>query len=157
MSVSEQVIRIQQDAYRLSQKVLVAHAPDGFSMTVPSEKAAQQKLRQHLEDAGYDVQSELEVDYKEDYDLKLKGRSDLVVQGLVILELKHADTFTMRQNPQVLTYMKALHCQHGMLILFPTTEDLSHVNAKTYFLETCTAGPKINPHASWQVKIFVEY
>ena len=86
------------------------------------EKIYEECLKYELEKNGYNVKQQLnvEIDY---YDLELSHplRLDLLVNDLIIVELKTVEKFHPIDEAKLLTYMKLLGKPQGLLINFNTT------------------------------------
>ena len=76
-------------------------------------------MEQELTLRGLDFASESNVPliYKE-RELNTNLRCDLVVEGMIALELKSVECFIPIFDAQLLTYMKLLQCPKGLLINF---------------------------------------
>jgi len=76
-------------------------------------------MEQELTLRGLDFVSESNVPliYKE-RELNTNLRCDLVVEGMIALELKSVECFIPIFDAQLLTYMKLLQCPKGLLINF---------------------------------------
>ena len=86
------------------------------------ESVYEQCLKFELERNGYEVKQQLVV--KIEYDnLELEStlRIDLLVNDIVIVELKTVENILPIHEAQLLTYMKLLEKPQGLLINFYTT------------------------------------
>ncbi len=86
------------------------------------ESVYEQRLKFELERNGYDVKQQVVV--KIEYDnLELEStlRIDLLVNDIVIVELKTVENILPIHEAQLLTYMKLLEKPQGLLINFYTT------------------------------------
>ena len=86
------------------------------------ESVYEQCLKYELEKNGYDVKQQLVVKIEYD-DLILESnlRIDLLVNDLIIVELKSVESILPIHEAQLLTYMKILEKPQGLLINFNTT------------------------------------
>ncbi len=64
-----------------------------------------------------EAQKELPVVYQ-DIQLEAGYRIDLLVEGIVIVELKSVQSLSDLHMAQVITYLKLAHCKLGLLINF---------------------------------------
>ena len=83
------------------------------------ERIYEECLKFELEQNGYKVQQQLNVDV-EYYDLTLEHplRLDLLVNDCIIIELKTVEKFHPIDEAKLLTYMKLLKIPQGLLINF---------------------------------------
>jgi GxxExxY protein len=78
-------------------------------------------LKYELEKNGYRVQQQLSVPIQYDeLDLEADLKLDLLVNDLVIIELKSVEKVNPVYEAQLLTYMKLLQVPQGLLINFFT-------------------------------------
>jgi len=86
------------------------------------ESVYEQCLKFELERNGYDVKQQVVVKIEYD-DLELEStlRIDLLVNDIVIIELKTVEYILPIHEAQLLTYMKLLEKPQGLLINFYTT------------------------------------
>jgi len=86
------------------------------------ESVYEQCLKYELEKNGYDVKQQLIVKIEYDYlELESNLRIDLLVNDLIVVELKSVETILPIHEAQLLTYMKILEKPQGLLINFNTT------------------------------------
>jgi GxxExxY protein len=69
-----------------------------------------------LRNIPFERQKSIAVDYK-GYSVG-EGRTDLLVGGCLVLELKAVETLTAIHTAQLISYLKALHLHLGLLINF---------------------------------------
>ncbi len=76
-------------------------------------------LRHELTDRGFDVASEVAIPirYKQLH-IKMGFRADMIVNGIVIVELKSVPRVTEAHSKQTLTYTRLANLRLGMLINF---------------------------------------
>lgn len=86
------------------------------------ESVYEQCLKYELEKNGYDVKQQLlvKIEY-DDLELESNLRIDLLVNNIVVVELKSVETILPIHEAQLLTYMKILERPQGLLINFNTT------------------------------------
>lgn len=85
------------------------------------ESVYEQCLKYELEKNGYDVKQQLIVKIiYDDLEIESNLRIDLLVNDLVIVELKSVETLLPIHEAQLLTYMKILERPQGLLINFNT-------------------------------------
>ncbi len=86
------------------------------------ESAYEECLFYELKKAGLKVERQIAVPviYK-DIKLECGYRIDLLVENIVIIELKTADAFNVVHEAQILTYMKFANKPIGLLINFNVT------------------------------------
>jgi len=70
-----------------------------------------------LQEVPFEKQQELPVEYKGEK-LDCGYRLDILVDGRLIVELKAVDTVTNLHKAQLMTYLKLLDCELGLLINF---------------------------------------
>jgi GxxExxY protein len=79
-------------------------------------------LEYELDRSGYDVKREVKVSVNyEDIYLDTELRIDLIVNDLIVLELKAVAEILPIHEAQLLTYMKLLKKPQGLLINFHST------------------------------------
>jgi GxxExxY protein len=83
------------------------------------EKVYENALAHRLRKAGLDVKQQYPIKVQ-DEDGTLLGdyMSDLLVENLVIVELKTAKALALEHEAQLLGYLKSTRMQHGLLINF---------------------------------------
>jgi GxxExxY protein len=85
------------------------------------ESVYEKCLKYELEKNGYRVQQQLSVPIQYDeLDLEADLKLDLLVNDLVIIELKSVEKVNPVYEAQLLTYMKLLQVPQGLLINFFT-------------------------------------
>ena len=86
------------------------------------ESIYEECLKYELEKNGYNVKQQLivKVEY-DDLEFESTLRIDLLVNNLIIVELKAIENILPLHEAQVLTYMKLLRKPQGLLINFNTT------------------------------------
>ena len=83
------------------------------------EKVYENALAHRLRKAGIEVQQQHPVRvYDEDGTLIGDYVADLLVEGVLILELKTAKALAPEHEAQVLGYLKSARLEHGLLINF---------------------------------------
>ena len=107
--IKELCQRVRQTAYDIH----VYHAHGHL------EKVYENALAHRLRKAGLDVRQQhpLQV-FDEDGTLIGDYFADLLVEGLLIVELKTAKTLAPEHEAQLLGYLKSSRLEHGMLINF---------------------------------------
>jgi len=86
------------------------------------ESVYEQCLKYELEKNGYDVKQQLSVKIVyDDLELESNLRIDLLVNDIIVVELKSVETILPIHEAQLLTYMKILERPQGLLINFNTT------------------------------------
>lgn len=86
------------------------------------ESVYEQCLKYELEKNGYDVKQQLSVKIiYDDLELESNLRIDLLVNDIIVVELKSVETILPIHEAQLLTYMKILERPQGLLINFNTT------------------------------------
>ena len=85
------------------------------------ESTYQECLFYELTKAGFDVQKELSLPlcYK-DLDLEKAYRIDLLINNIIVVEVKAVERFLPVHEAQILTYMKLGDYKTGLLINFNT-------------------------------------
>ena len=79
-------------------------------------------MKYELEKNGYDVKQQLSVKIVyDDLELESNLRIDLLVNDIIVVELKSVETILPIHEAQLLTYMKILERPQGLLINFNTT------------------------------------
>ena len=83
------------------------------------ESVYEQALALELTDKGLEFQRQLEVEalYK-GRDIGLGFRADLVVEGLLLVELKAVDDLSPSHLAQTMTYLRLLKLKRGLLLNF---------------------------------------
>jgi GxxExxY protein len=83
------------------------------------EKVYENALKHRLEKAGFSVQQQYPLPvYDEDGTLIGDYYADLIVENELVVELKACQRLILEHEAQVLGYLKAARCQHGLLINF---------------------------------------
>lgn len=83
------------------------------------EKVYENALANRLRKAGLDVKQQQPVTvYDEDGTVIGDYLADLLVDGVLIIELKTAKTLAPEHEAQILGYLKAARLKHGLLINF---------------------------------------
>ena len=83
------------------------------------EKVYENALAHRLRKAGLDVQQQHPIKvYDEDGTVIGDYLADLLVEGVLIVELKTAKTLAPEHEAQVLGYLKSARLEHGLLINF---------------------------------------
>jgi GxxExxY protein len=83
------------------------------------EKVYENALANRLRKAGLDVKQQQPVTvYDEDGTLIGDYLADLLVEGVLIIELKTAKTLAPEHEAQILGYLKSARLEHGLLINF---------------------------------------
>ena len=104
----EKCDRIRQIAYDLHVYLGVGYL----------EKVYENGLRHRLEKAGFDVQIQVPIQVRDEDGFILGDYlADMVVDG-VIVELKAVSTLMQAHVAQIINYLKATGCEHGLLINF---------------------------------------
>ncbi|MBA0882213.1 GxxExxY protein [Flavobacterium undicola] len=86
------------------------------------ESVYEQCLKYELEKNGYDVKQQLIVKIEYDnLELESNLKIDLLVNDLIVVELKSVENILPVHEAQLLTYMKILQKPQGLLINFNTT------------------------------------
>ena len=87
------------------------------------EKVYENALAHRLRKAGLNVRQQHPVQvFDEDGTLIGDYFADLLVEGLLIVELKTAKTLAPEHEAQVLGYLKSSRLEHGMLINFGSSK-----------------------------------
>ena len=104
----EKCDRIRQIAYDLHVYLGVGYL----------EKFYENGLRHRLEKVGYEVQTQVPIQVRDEDGFLLGDYvADMIVDGLII-ELKAVSTLTQSHVAQVINYLKATEREHGLLINF---------------------------------------
>ena len=104
----EKCDRIRQIAYDLHVYLGVGYL----------EKVYENGLRHRLEKVGYEVQTQVPIQVRDEDGFLLGDYvADMIVDGLII-ELKAVSTLTQSHIAQVINYLKATEREHGLLINF---------------------------------------
>ena len=83
------------------------------------ERVYENALAHRLRKAGLDVKQQWPLNvYDEDGTLLGDYLADLLVEGVLVVELKTAKTLAPEHEAQVLGYLKSARLEHGMLINF---------------------------------------
>jgi len=83
------------------------------------EKIYENALAHRLVKAGFQVEAQKPLAvYDEDGTLLGDYRADLVVNGILLLELKACKTLLDEHTAQILGYLKSSRLEHGLLINF---------------------------------------
>jgi len=83
------------------------------------EKVYENALAHRLQKAGLDVKQQYPLKvYDEDGTLVGDYFADLLVENLLVVELKTAKTLASEHEAQVLSYLKSARLKHGLLINF---------------------------------------
>jgi GxxExxY protein len=83
------------------------------------EKVYENALAHRLQKAGLDVQQQHPIlVHDEDGTLIGDYLADLLVEGILIIELKTAKTIAPEHEAQILGYLKSARLEHGVLINF---------------------------------------
>ena len=100
--------RIRQIAYELHLYLGVGYL----------EKVYENGLKHRLEKAGYNVQTQVPIQVRDEDGFVLGDyAADMIVDEL-ILELKAVSTLTQAHVAQIINYLKATNREHGFLINF---------------------------------------
>jgi GxxExxY protein len=111
--IKELCQRVRQTAYDIH----VYHAHGHL------EKVYENALAHRLRKAGLNVRQQHPVQvFDEDGTLIGDYFADLLVEGLLIVELKTAKTLAPEHEAQVLGYLKSSRLEHGMLINFGSSK-----------------------------------
>ena len=104
----EKCDRIRQIAYDLHVYLGVGYL----------EKVYETGLRHRLEKVGYEVQTQVPIQVRDEDGFLLGDYvADMIVDGLII-ELKAVSTLTQSHVAQVINYLKATEREHGLLMNF---------------------------------------
>lgn len=88
------------------------------------EKVYVNALRYELATQGMAVEKEKQISvYYNDFNVG-EFAADLIVDGLVILEIKAVDTLTSAHENQLLNYLKATHIEVGLVLCFGKTPQI---------------------------------
>ena len=84
------------------------------------EKVYERSLARELILSGFDVESQ--VEYSVDYRGQAVGRyvADLVVEDMIVVEVKCVESFANEHIAQCINYLKASHLKLALLINFQT-------------------------------------
>lgn len=83
------------------------------------EKVYENALTHRLRKAGLEVKQQYPITvYDEDGTIIGEYLADLVVEGVLIVELKTAKALALEHEAQILGYMKSARLEHGLLINF---------------------------------------
>jgi len=83
------------------------------------EKVHENALAHRLRKAGLDAKQQHPIKvYDEDSTLIGEYLADLLVEGILIVELKTAKSLAPEHEAQILGYLKSARLQHGLLINF---------------------------------------
>lgn len=110
--------QINDLAYKIVGCAIEVHKELGPGLL---ESVYEKCLKRELELNGFSVQSQLKVDvnYK-GINIDSELRLDLLVEDLVVVELKAVDVMPPLFTAQLLTYLKLLNKPKGLLINFNT-------------------------------------
>jgi GxxExxY protein len=87
------------------------------------EKVYENALAHRLRKAGLDVRQQCPLTvYDEDGTLIGDYLADLLVEGVLVVELKTARTIAPEHEAQILGYLKSARLEHGLLINFGSTK-----------------------------------
>jgi GxxExxY protein len=88
------------------------------------EKVYENALRIELEDMGLSVEQRRQIDVY--YRGRLVGvyEADLIVEGLVIIELKAVEALVEAHEVQLVNYLRATRIEVGLLVNFGTRLDI---------------------------------
>lgn len=86
------------------------------------EKVYENALALALKKAGLNVKQQLPIDVYFDGEIVGKYEADLVINDLIILELKAARTLSPEHEAQLLNYLKATRYEVGLLLNFGATQ-----------------------------------
>lgn len=86
------------------------------------EKVYENALALALKKAGLSIKQQAPIDVYFDCEVVGKYEADLVINDLVILELKAARTFSPEHEAQLLNYLKATRYEVGLLLNFGATK-----------------------------------
>ena len=91
------------------------------------EKVYQNALALELQKRGFHVERQKQL--KVFYEAQMVGEyfADLIVEGLVILELKAAETLILAHEAQLMNYLKATEIEVGLLLNFGTKPEFRRV------------------------------
>jgi GxxExxY protein len=110
---------ITQLSYAITGCAIKVHKALGPGLL---ESIYEKCLKYELEKQGYKVEQQLQVSIAYDeieFDCALKV--DLLVNKLIVIELKTVETILPIHEAQIITYMKLLQAPQGLLINFNTT------------------------------------
>jgi len=110
----------KRDITDLSYKI-IGHAITVHKILGPGllESVYEQCLRYELENNGYFIKQQLIVPVRYgNLEFNTKLKIDLLVNDLIILELKATEKLLPIHEAQLITYMKLLKCPQGLLINF---------------------------------------
>ena len=100
--------RIRQIAYELHLYLGVGYL----------EKVYENGLKHRLEKAGYNVQTQVPIQVRDEDGFVLGDYAADMIVGELIIELKAVSTLTQAHVAQIINYLKATHREHGLLINF---------------------------------------
>ena len=91
------------------------------------EKVYQNALALELQRRGFHVERQKQL--KVYYEAQMVGEyfADLVVEGLVILELKAAETLILAHEAQLMNYLKATEIEVGLLLNFGAKPEFKRI------------------------------
>lgn len=124
----QKAVAIMKDVDRLAQEV--HDSPTGTQIRSLTERQVQIELKVLLERLGHHVSMEKKVDQKAPG--SHKGRYDLLVDKLVLLELKRADGISPQHDTQFQYYMHHTACRYGMVVCFPTRQESGTIMIKAW-------------------------
>ena len=103
------------------------------------EKVYENGLKHRLEKAGYEVQTQVPIQVRDNDGFVLGDyAADMVVGGLII-ELKAVSTLTQAHVAQIINYLKATNREHGLLINFGSEKFQCRKIARTLSLREAQA------------------
>ncbi len=82
------------------------------------EKVFENALRIELKKAGLQVEQQKKIDVYYESEIVGEYYADLVVNGLIILELKAADSLAPEHEAQLINYLKGTKMELGLLFNF---------------------------------------
>lgn len=110
--------QITQLSYRIVGLAIKVHKELGPGLL---ESVYEKCLKYELEKNGYEVKQQLSVAIQYDeLEIEADLKVDLLVNDLVIIELKAVENLNPVYEAQLLTYMKLLQVPQGLLINFFT-------------------------------------
>ncbi|OXA76914.1 GxxExxY protein [Flavobacterium branchiophilum] len=110
--------QITQLSYQIVGYAIKVHQELGPGLL---ESVYEKCLKYELEKNGYEVKQQLSVAIQYDeLEIEADLKVDLLVNDLVIIELKAVENMNPVYEAQLLTYMKLLQVPQGLLIIFFT-------------------------------------
>jgi GxxExxY protein len=109
-----------RDIRALSDRVRqIAYEIHGYHAHGHLEKVYENALAHRLRKAGLDVKQQHPIKvYDEDGTAIGEYLADLLVEGVLIVELKTAKALAPEHEAQILGYLKSARLEHGLLINF---------------------------------------